>query len=149
MKSINALALFTAAALVSLPILAAEPAPPPAPPPPKMTTVTTQMNICYVDAKTLAACAASWQAMTDAGNKVENTKTAWEASGFQNYVAGIRTLNEDLSWCNPAGTETTNDDALKIVAKYLADHSEKYDSEPATLVTLALKATYPCGKKGH
>src|SRR5271170_6931095 len=72
MKSKNALALFTAAALVSLPILAADPPPPPAPPPPaiKTTTVTTQMNICYVDAKTLAACAASWQAMADAGNKI-------------------------------------------------------------------------------
>ena len=150
MKSKSPLALLTAAALVSLPILAAEPPPPPAPPPPpKTTTVTTQMNICYVDAKTLAACAASWQAMSDAGNKVDNSKAAWEASGFQNYVAGIRFVNEDMSWCNPAGTETTYDDAFKIVAKYLADHPERFDSEPATLVNLALKAAYPCGKKGH
>jgi Rap1a immunity proteins len=149
MKSKNALALFTAAALVSLPLFAADPAPPPAPPPPKMTTVTTQMNICYVDAKTLAACAASWQAMSDAGNKVDNSKAAWEASGFQNYVAGVRIVNEDLSWCNPPGTETTYEDAFKIVAKYLADHPERFDSEPAALVNFALKAAYPCGKKGH
>jgi len=151
MKSKNALALLTAAALVSLPILAAEP-PPPAPPPApaiKTTTISTNMNICYAEAKTLAACAAGWQAMSDAGNKVDNSKAAWEASGFENYVAAIRVVNEDMSWCNPPGTETTNDDAFKIVAKYLADHPEKYDSEPATLVTLALKAAYPCGKKGR
>lgn len=152
MKSKNALALLTAAALVSLPILAAESPPPPAPPPAPVTktvVTSTQMNICWQDAKTLAACAVSWQAMSDAGNKVDNSKAAWEASGFQNYVSGIRTVNEDLSWCNPPGTETTNDDAFKTVAKYLADHPEKYDSEPATLVTLALKAAYPCGKKGR
>ncbi len=151
MKSKNALALLTAAALVSLPILAAEPPPPPAPPPPKTTTVTTStnMNICYADAKALAACAAGWQAMTDAGNKVDNSKSAWEASGFENYVAGIRLVNEDMSWCNPPGTESTYEDAFKIVAKYLADHPEKNDSEPAALVNLALKAAYPCGKKGH
>jgi Rap1a immunity proteins len=151
MKSKNALALFTAAALVSLPILAAEPPPPPAPPAPavKTTTVSTNMSICYAEGKTLAACAAGWQTMTDAGNKVDNMKTAWEASGFENYVAGIRVVNEDLSWCNPPGTETTYEESFKIVAQYLADHPEKYDSEPATLVTLALKAAYPCGKKGH
>jgi hypothetical protein len=149
MKSKNALALLTAAALVSLPLLAAEPPPPPAPPPAKTTTVSTNMNICYSDAKALAACAAGWQAMTDAGNKVDNSKAAWEASGFENYVAGIRIVNEDMSWCNPAGSETTYEESFAIVAKYLADHPEKYDSEPAALVNLALKAAYPCGKKGH
>lgn len=152
MKSKNALALLTAAALVSLPILAAESPPPPAPPPAPVTktvVTSTQMNICWQDAKTLAACAVSWQAMSDAGNKVDNSKSAWEASGFENYVAGIRLVNEDMSWCNPPGTESTYEDAFKIVAKYLADHPEKNDSEPAALVNLALKAAYPCGKKGH
>jgi Rap1a immunity proteins len=149
MKSNNALALFTAATLVSLPIFAADPAPPPAPPATKIVITTTTMNVCFQEGKTLAACAATWQAMSDAGNKVDNSKSAWEASGFQNFVAGIRTINQDLSWCNPPGTETTYDDAFKVVAKFLADHPERYDSDPATLVTLALKGAYPCGKKGR
>ena len=152
MKSNNALALLTAAALVSLPLFAADPPPPPAPAPAPTTktiTTTTTMSFCFLEAKTLAACAVSWQAMSDAGNKVTDTKSAWEASGFQNFVAGIRTLNQDLSWCNPPGTETSADESFKVVAKYLADHPERYDSDPATLVTLALKAAYPCSKKGH
>jgi len=152
MNSKISCALIAAIASAALPVLAAK-APPPAAPPPAPTVKTvvtaTQMTICYSSGMALLACADAWQQMTDAGNQVDSPKAAWESSGYTNFVAGIRFLNQDSSWCDPAGAETTYEDAFKAVAKYLHDNSEQVSSSPAAvLVSTALHAAYPCVKKG-
>jgi hypothetical protein len=105
---------------------------------------------CYHSGEDLAACAASWEQMSASGNKVDGLKTAWEASGFENFVAGLRYENQDSSWCDPASGETSAEDGFKTVAKYLKDNPEKVKSSAAAvLVDKALHEAYPCTKKGH
>ena len=86
--------------------------------------------------------------MHASGNKVDGPKMAWEASGFENFVAGLRYENQDSSWCDPADGPTTVEDALKVVSKYLQSNPDKLHSPPAVLVDKALHEAYPCQKKG-
>jgi Rap1a immunity proteins len=150
MKQSISCALIAIAASAALPLLAANPPPPPPPPPPPApVTTTVSLTFCYVAGEQLAACAEAWDQMTNNGGKVDGIKMAWEASGFENFVAGLRYENEDSSWCAPASGETTPEDAFKTVVKYLKDNPDKVKSTPAAvLVDKALHEAYPCTKKG-
>lgn len=152
MKQSISCALIALAASAALPLMAANPpaAPPPAPAPPAAAAPPPTLTICYHSGEEFASCADTWALFSAAGNKVDGLKTAWEASGFENFIAGLRYENEDSSWCEPASGPTSNDDAYKTVAKYLKDNPDRVKTTPAaTLVDKALHEAYPCTKKGH
>jgi hypothetical protein len=152
MKQSISCALIALATSAALPLLAANPPPAaaPPPPPPAAPAPPVSLTICYHSGEELAACADSWEQMTANGNKVDGMKIAWEASGFENFVAGLRYENQDSSWCDPPGAETSNADAYKTVSKYLKDNPDRVKSTPpAVLVDKALHEAYPCTKKGH
>jgi hypothetical protein len=150
MKQIISCALIALAVSAAVPLLAANPpaaAPPPAPAP---AAAPLMMIFCYRSGDDLANCAASWEQMSANGNKVDGVKMAWEASGFENFVASLRYENQDSSWCDPASGETTPEDAFKTVIKYLKDNPDRVKTTPAAvLVDKALHEAYPCTKKGH
>jgi len=127
--------------------LCAPPAPA-APPPPPPPTVTSMVN-CYSAGSALAQCAVSWEHMVENGNKVEDMKSAWEVSGFTNYVTAISFLNQDTTWCDASGT-LDNQAVLAAVAKFIRENPDKVSSPAAVLTNTALKSTFPCVKKaGH
>jgi Ssp1 endopeptidase immunity protein Rap1a len=152
MKQRISCALIALAASAALPLMAANPPPAPAPPPaaPPAPAPPVSLTFCYHSGEDLAACAESWGQMNENGNKVDGLKVAWEASGFEHFVAALRYENEDSSWCEPAGAATTYDDAFKTVAKYLKDNPDRVkSSSAAVLVDKALHEAYPCSKKTH
>jgi Rap1a immunity proteins len=154
MKQRISCALIALAASVALPVLAAKPPPPapaPAPAPAAAAAAPAEsLTICYHSGDEFAICAASWELMSSNGNKVDSMKLAWEASGFENFVASLRYENEDSSWCEPASGPTSNEDAYKVVVKYLKDNPDRVKSTAAAvLVDKALHEAYPCTKKGH
>jgi hypothetical protein len=151
MKQRISCALIVLAVSAALPILAANPPPPPAPAPAAAAPVPPEsLTTCYRSGDEFAICAASWELLSGNGNKVDSMKLAWEASGFENFVAGLRYENEDSSWCDPASAPTSYDDAYKVVAKYLKDNPDRVKSSAAAvLVDKALHEAYPCTKKGH
>lgn len=149
MKQNISYALLVLAASVTLPLMAAN-APPPAPPPPAPApeAAPVTMTFCYSSGDNFASCAAAWEQMSASGNKVDGPKMAWEVSGFENFVAALRYENQDSSWCDPASGETTIDDALHTVAKYIKDNPDRVkSSSAAVLVDKALHEAYPCTKK--
>jgi hypothetical protein len=149
MKS-KLLALSISLAILSAPpAFCAKPAPEaPPPPPPPPPTLTSMVN-CYASGGGLAACAASWEHMVEIGNKVEDAKSAWETSGFINYVSAISFLNQDSSWCDPTGN-LDNQAILAAVAKFIRENPDKVSSPAAVLTNTALKTNFPCTKKpGH
>jgi hypothetical protein len=151
MKQSISCALIVLAMSAALPLLAANPPPAPPPPPPAAAPAPPEsLTTCYRGGDEFANCAASWEQMSANGNKVDSMKLAWEASGFENFVAGLRYENEDSSWCEPASGPTTYEDAYKVVAKYLKDNPDRVKStSPAVLVDKALHEAYPCTKKAH
>lgn len=151
MKQRISCALIALAASATLPLMAANPPPAAAPPPPAAAPAPpVSLTFCYHSGEELAACADSWEQMNSIGNKVDGLKIAWEASGFENFVAALRYENQDSSWCEPASGDTTYDDAYKTVIKYLKDNPDRVkSSSAAVLVDKALHEAYPCAKKGH
>jgi hypothetical protein len=149
MKHTIARALIALAASAALPLMAANPPPAAAPPPPPPPPAPVSLTTCYHSGEELAACGASWDQMVASGNKVGSIKDAWEASGFENFVASLRYETEDSTWCEPASGETSYEDAFKTVSAYLKNNPDKVKSTPAaTLVDKAMHEAYPCTKKG-
>jgi len=118
-----------------------------APPPVAPTPTSTTMTYCYSTGSALASCALSWEHMVESGNKIDNAKAAWEASGFINYVSATGFITQDSSWCDPSGT-VDNQTMLAAVAKYMRENPDKAASnQAAALTNLALKTAFPCVKK--
>ena len=133
-------------ALAANPPAPAAPSAPPAPPP-APTSTTTTMVYCFSAGKALASCAASWEEMVAADNKVSNAKMAWEASGFMNYVGATAFITQDSSWCDATG-HTDEQTMFTAVAKFIRENPDKAaGNSAAALTNLALKSSFPCVKK--
>jgi hypothetical protein len=53
---------------------------------------------------------------------------------------------EDLGICFPSEGTITTEQSTRIVLKYIREHPEQAHERTATLIVLALKNAFPCGK---
>ena len=64
---------------------------------------------------------------------------------FRGYVAGVADGAHGNAWCPP--NTMSAEEIYKVVAQYLKDHPASGEQDAASLVTAALRVSFPCGKQ--
>ena len=77
------------------------------------------------------------------GNAIVDIETVTKESRFSGYVIGIHDSYEySALFCTPSNS--TRGQVLAVAAKYIKEHPEQWNQNPAQIVLASLQQAFPC-----
>lgn len=106
---------------------------------------TLNYQPCDFSGAMFAQCAATWERVFHNANVMANDTDLWQTASFQSFIDGVAFVTLNKKWC--AKKLVPLDNIYAIVAKFVRENPEQWDSTPSYLILKPLAKLFPCSKK--